>query len=34
MANVAHAFSPKEWTCFVISDATNAGSTGLHATNM
>ena len=34
MANVAHAFSPKEWTCFVISDATNAGTTGLHATNM
>ena len=34
MANVAHAFSPKEWTCFVISDATNAGATGLHATNM
>ena len=34
MANAAHAFSPKEWTCFVISDATNAGTTGLHATNM
>ena len=34
MANVAHAFSPKEWTCFVISDATSAGSTGIHATNM
>tara|TARA_Y100000593_G_scaffold3605_1_gene7119 strand:- start:22205 stop:23215 length:1011 start_codon:yes stop_codon:yes gene_type:complete len=34
MANVAHAFSPKEWTCFVISDASDAGTTGLHATNM
>ena len=34
MANVSHAFSPKEWTCLVISDATDAGSTGLHATNM
>ena len=34
MANAAHAFSPKEWTCFVISDSTDAGTTGLHATNM
>ena len=34
MANAAQAFSPKEWSCFVISDATNAGSTGIHATNM
>ena len=34
MPTVAHAFSPKEWTCWVISDATNAGATGIHATNM
>ena len=34
MAAVAHTFSPKEWTCLVISDATDAGSTGIHATNM
>ena len=26
---VAHAFSPKEFKCFVISDATNAGTTGI-----
>ena len=25
MATVAHAFSPKEFTCWIISDATNAG---------
>ena len=34
MAIVAHAFSPKEFQCFVISDATNAGTSGIHATNM
>ena len=34
MATVAHAFSPKEFKCFVISDATNAGASGIHATNM
>ena len=34
MATVAHAFSPKEFKCFVISDATNAGTSGIHATNM
>lgn len=32
MANVAHAFSPKEWRCAVVSDATNAGSTGIGTT--
>ena len=31
---VAHTFSPKEFKCFVISDATNAGSTGIHSSNM
>ena len=31
---VAHAFSPKEFQVFIISDATNAGSTGIHASNM
>tara|TARA_Y100000401_G_scaffold73348_1_gene59329 strand:+ start:4989 stop:5981 length:993 start_codon:yes stop_codon:yes gene_type:complete len=31
---VAHAFSPKEFTCWIISDATNAGSSGIHASNM
>ena len=34
MATVAHTFSPKEFKCFVISDATNAGSTGIHSGNM
>ena len=34
MATAAHAFSPKEFTCWIISDATNAGSTGIHASNM
>ena len=34
MATVAHTFSPKEWKCFVISDATNAGGTGIHSSNM
>jgi len=31
---VAYAFSPKEFKCFVISDATNAGTSGIHASNM
>tara|TARA_Y100001963_G_scaffold74003_1_gene102890 strand:+ start:431 stop:1429 length:999 start_codon:yes stop_codon:yes gene_type:complete len=31
---VAHTFSPKEFKCFVISDATNAGTSGIHASNM
>ena len=34
MATVAHAFSPKEFKCFVISDATNAGASGIHSSNM
>tara|TARA_Y100000593_G_scaffold72764_1_gene133690 strand:+ start:431 stop:1432 length:1002 start_codon:yes stop_codon:yes gene_type:complete len=34
MATVAHAFSPKEFKCFVISDATNAGTSGIHSSNM
>ena len=31
---VAHTFSPKEFKCFVISDATNTGTSGIHASNM
>ena len=34
MAKVAQAFSPKEWTCWVISDATTSGTTGIHTGNM
>ena len=34
MATSAHSFSPKEFKCFVISDATNAGSSGIHSSNM
>tara|TARA_Y100001970_G_C14239091_1_gene863751 strand:- start:434 stop:1435 length:1002 start_codon:yes stop_codon:yes gene_type:complete len=34
MATVAHSFSPKEFKCFVISDATNAGASGIDASNM
>ena len=34
MATVAHTFSPKEFKCFVISDATNAGASGIHSSNM
>ena len=30
----AFAFSPKESKCFVISDATNAGASGIHASSM
>ena len=29
MATVAHAFSPKEWKVGIVSDATNAGATGI-----
>ena len=32
MATVAHAFSPKEWKVAVVSDATNAGATGIGST--
>ena len=34
MATVAHAFSPTEFQVWIVSDATNAGDTGLHASNM
>ena len=34
MTAVAHTFSPKEFKCFIISDATNAGTTGIHSSNM
>ena len=34
MAIAAQAFSPKEYTVWIISDATNAGTTGAHASNM
>ena len=34
MAVVGHAFSPKEFQVWIASDATNAGSTGIHASNM
>ena len=32
MATVAHAFSPKEWRVAIVSDATNAGATGIGST--
>ena len=32
MAGAAHAFSPKEWKVAVVSDATNAGATGIAST--
>ena len=32
MASVAHAFSPKEFKCAIVSDATNAGDTGIGTT--
>ena len=32
MATVAHTFSPKEWKAAVVSDATNAGTTGIGTT--
>ena len=34
MATSALAFSPKEFTCLIISDATNAGTSGIHSSNM
>lgn len=34
MATSAHSFSPKEFKCFVISDATNAGTSVIHSSNM
>ncbi len=34
MAIASHAFSPKEFQVWVISDATNAGDSGIHASNM
>ena len=34
MAIAGQAFSPKEYTVWIISDATNAGATGAHAANM
>tara|TARA_R100000808_G_C2140525_1_gene148357 strand:- start:48 stop:1040 length:993 start_codon:yes stop_codon:yes gene_type:complete len=34
MATSAKAFSPKEFRCYVISDATNAGTSGIHSSNM
>ena len=34
MATVAHTFSPKEFQCWVISDNTDAGVSGIHASNM
>ena len=32
MATSAHTFSPKEWKAAVVSDATNAGATGIGTT--
>ena len=32
MAGAVHAFSPKEWKVAVVSDATNAGATGIGST--
>ena len=34
MATVGHAFSPKEFQLWVASDATNSGTSGIHASNM
>jgi hypothetical protein len=34
MATVNHAFSPKEFQVWIASDATNAGTSGIHASNM
>ena len=31
---VSHAFSPKEFQVWIASDATNAGASGIHASNM
>ena len=30
----AYAFSPKEFKCFIITDETTAGASGIHTTNM
>tara|TARA_B100001063_G_C16744982_1_gene546957 strand:+ start:785 stop:1804 length:1020 start_codon:yes stop_codon:yes gene_type:complete len=34
MATVNHAFSPKEFQVWIVSDTTNAGASGIHASNM
>ncbi len=34
MATVNHAFSPKEFQVWIASDSTNAGTSGIHASNM
>lgn len=34
MTLVSHAFSPKEFQVWIISDDTNAGDSGIHASNM
>lgn len=34
MATVSHAFSPKEFQVWIVSDTTNAGASGIHASNM
>lgn len=34
MAVTNHAFSPKEFQVWIASDATNAGTSGIHASNM
>ena len=34
MATVSHSFSPKEFQVWIASDATNAGTSGIHASNM
>lgn len=34
MATVSHAFSPKEFQVWIASDATDAGVSGIHASNM
>ena len=34
MALVGHAFSPKEFQVWIASDATNGGTSGIHASNM
>ena len=34
MATVNHAFSPKEFQVWIASDATHAGTSGIHASNM
>ena len=34
MAVVGHAFSPKEFQVWIASDNTDAGASGIHASNM